>query len=318
MAKDIVTKAEILGGEIDVRANFGQTVKVTVSPDPYMGDTEVTPSDQTQVLATKKKFVQDDITVYPAPTEALLTTENGTFTPSSGKVGFSAVTVDVNPDLRPLSVSENGTYQPDGFDGYSDVTVDVPDLLSNLLDKSISGDLYLDVAFSDTFRYMFNNCNNLRSINLPNMTGNVVAYTINKMANLEEFIAPKATQISDSACFVDVPKLTKIDIRNVTSIGAFAFRGAPKFTSPVILLKPVKFADNDNCGISAKEIRMCQEPSNIKPTTFLYQNVNVWYLGFSEARATELGFPWNASGLQHVYYDVVFDEEGNIVSIPNT
>jgi hypothetical protein len=126
MAKDIVTKAEILGGEIDVRANFGQTVKVTVSPDPYMGDTEVTPSDQTQVLQTKKKFVQDDITVLPAPTEPLSTTSNGQFTPSSGKVGFSQVTVDVQPDLRPLSVSENGEYQPDGFDGYDSVVVDVP------------------------------------------------------------------------------------------------------------------------------------------------------------------------------------------------
>lgn len=95
MAKDIVTKAEILGGEIDVRANFGQTVKVTVSPDPYMGDTEVTPSAETQVLATKKKFVQDDITVHPAPVETLSTTSNGTFTPSEGKVGFSQVDVDV-------------------------------------------------------------------------------------------------------------------------------------------------------------------------------------------------------------------------------
>lgn len=159
MAKDIITKAEILGGEIDVRANFGQTVKVTVSPDPYMGDTEVTPSAETQVLATKKKFVQEYITINPAPTETLATSENGTFTPSSGNVGFSEVTVDVEPsldslsvtenglylpesgtdgfdrvtvavpapDLRPLSVTENGTYQPDGFDGYSGASVDVPD-----------------------------------------------------------------------------------------------------------------------------------------------------------------------------------------------
>ncbi|MBQ1569693.1 MAG: leucine-rich repeat protein [Clostridiales bacterium] len=259
-----------------------------VAPDEYSGATEVTPSHTEQVLPTTDKLVRDDITVLPAPTEYLSTDHNGTFTPSDGKVGF---------------------YQVD---------VNVPNLLSGVLDKSISGDLYLDAAFSDTFRYMFNNCNNLRSINLPNMTGKVVVYTINNMANLEEFIAPKATQIDDSACFTNVPKLTKIDIRNVTSIGSFAFRGAPKFTSPVILLKPVKFANNDNCGISAEEIRMCQEPSNIKSTTFRYQNVNVWYLGFSEARATELGFPWGASGLQHVYYDVVFDEEGNIVSIPNT
>ena len=126
MAKDIITKAEILGGEIDVRANFGQTVKVTVSPDPYMGDTEVTPSAETQVLATKKKFVQDDITVNPAPVETLSTTLNGTFTPSDGKVGFSKVDVNVVPDLRPLSVSENGSYHPDGFDGFSQVSVDVP------------------------------------------------------------------------------------------------------------------------------------------------------------------------------------------------
>ena len=96
-----------------------------VAPDEYSGVTEVTPSDTEQVLATKDKLVRDDITVNPAPTEALSTTSNGTFTPSNGKVGFSAVTVDVNPDLRPLSVSENGTYQPDGFDGYSQVSVDV-------------------------------------------------------------------------------------------------------------------------------------------------------------------------------------------------
>ena len=149
MAKDIVTKAEILGGEIDVRANFGQTVKVTVSPDPYMGDTEVTPSAETQVLVTKKKFVQEDITVYPAPTETLSTTSNGQFTPSSGKVGFSAVTVDVNPDLRPLSVSENGTYQPDGFDGYSDVTVDVEPALESL--NVTENGLYLPESGVDGF-----------------------------------------------------------------------------------------------------------------------------------------------------------------------
>ena len=124
-------------------------VKVTVSPDPYMGDTEVTPSDQTQVLMTKKKFVQDDITVLPAPTEALLTTENGSFTPSSGKVGFSAVTVDVNPDLRPLSINENGTYEPDGFDGYDEVTVDVEPNLTSL--SVTENGLYLPESGVDGF-----------------------------------------------------------------------------------------------------------------------------------------------------------------------
>ena len=106
-----------------------------VAPDEYSGATEVTPSDSEQVLATKDKLVRDDITVNPAPTEYLSTDHNGTFVPSSGKVGFSQVNVDVNPDLRPLSVSENGSYQPDGFDGYSQVSVDVP--VKTLISESV-------------------------------------------------------------------------------------------------------------------------------------------------------------------------------------
>ena len=97
-----------------------------VAPDEYSGVTVVTPSDSEQVLATTDKLVREDITINPAPTEILSTDHNGTFTPSDGRVGFSQVDVDVQPDLRPLSVSENGSYEPDGFDGYSRVSVDVP------------------------------------------------------------------------------------------------------------------------------------------------------------------------------------------------
>ena len=105
-----------------------------VAPDEYSGVTTVTPSDETQTLATQDKLVRDDIIINPAPTEILSTDHNGTFTPSSGKVGFSQVNVDVNPDLRPLFVTENGSYQPDGFDGYNRVDVDVTGILDNLLE----------------------------------------------------------------------------------------------------------------------------------------------------------------------------------------
>lgn len=98
-----------------------------VAPDEYSGATVVTPSDSEQVLATKDKLVRSDITVNPAPTEALATNENGTFVPSSGNVGFSSVTVDVEPALESLSVTENGLYLPDvGVDGFDRVSVDVP------------------------------------------------------------------------------------------------------------------------------------------------------------------------------------------------
>lgn len=97
-----------------------------VAPDEYSGQTTVTPSDSEQILPTKDKLVRSDITVNPAPTEPLSTTSNGTFTPSDGMVGFSAVTVDVNPDLRSLtidSLTQQGTFLPTG-DGFSQVTVE--------------------------------------------------------------------------------------------------------------------------------------------------------------------------------------------------
>ena len=98
-----------------------------VTPDEYSGATEVTPSDSEQVLATKDKTVRANITVNPAPVESLATSENGTFVPSSGNVGFGEVVVDVEPSLESLSVTENGLYLPDsGTDGFDRVNVDVP------------------------------------------------------------------------------------------------------------------------------------------------------------------------------------------------
>lgn len=98
-----------------------------VAPDEYSGATVVTPSDSEQVLPTKDKLVRDDITVNPAPVETLATSENGTFLPSDGNVGFSSVTVDVEPSLESLSVTENGLYLPEsGTDGFDRVSVDVP------------------------------------------------------------------------------------------------------------------------------------------------------------------------------------------------
>ena len=48
-----------------------------VAPDEYSGVTVVTPSHVEQVLATKDKLVRDDITVNPAPTEALIWSISG-------------------------------------------------------------------------------------------------------------------------------------------------------------------------------------------------------------------------------------------------
>lgn len=108
-----------------------------VAPDEYTGATEVTPSSETQVLETKDKLVLDDITVNPAPApdlRPLSVSENGTYEPD-GFDGYESVTVDVEPNLTSLSVTENGLYLPEsGVDGYDRVSVDVLSLVDNLLE----------------------------------------------------------------------------------------------------------------------------------------------------------------------------------------
>ena len=122
-----------------------------VAPDEYSGATEVTPSDSEQVLPTKDKTVRANITVLPAPVESLATSENGTFVPSSGNVGFSEVVVDVEPSLESLSVTENGLYLPEsGTDGFDRVTVDVPIPTFTTEEKTITENgVYLPSAGKD-------------------------------------------------------------------------------------------------------------------------------------------------------------------------
>ena len=71
-------------------------------------------------------------TVYEEPVlESLSVTANGTYEPEEGIDGYSDVSVQVPeriPVTESLSVTENGTYEPEeGIDGYSDVTVNIPD-----------------------------------------------------------------------------------------------------------------------------------------------------------------------------------------------
>lgn len=58
--------------------------------------------------------------------ETLNITENGTYTPEGSVDGFSSVSVDVSPVLEALNITENGTYLPEtGFDGFSTVNANV-------------------------------------------------------------------------------------------------------------------------------------------------------------------------------------------------
>ena len=84
--------------------------------------------------------------------------------------------VSVQPDLRPLSVSENGTYEPDDFDGYSDVTVDVEPALESL--SVTENGLYLPESGVDGYDRV--------TVNVPQPSGST-AITQNGTYNVEQY-----------------------------------------------------------------------------------------------------------------------------------
>ena len=84
--------------------------------------------------------------------------------------------VSVQPDLRPLSVSENGTYEPDDFDGYSDVTVDVEPALESL--SVTENGLYLPENGVDGYDRV--------SVNVPQPSGSTTI-TQNGTYNVTEY-----------------------------------------------------------------------------------------------------------------------------------
>lgn len=287
-----------------------------VAPDEYSGATMVTPSDSEQVLATKDKTVRSDITVNPAPTEPLSTTENGQFTPSSGKVGFSEVVVDVEPSLESLSVTENGLYLPTaGVDGYDRVTVDVPTLnLNEIADQSaVYGDVVLDSA-TKIRAYFFNG------------------------ANVNSVVAPLATEIGDNA--FNGSTLISGKFASCTSVGEEAFRNVSSFgvnsnfindfpviestalysfsgTGFVDIIIPASYKGATRnysfAGCTKLErVRFLGTPTTLMNGAFGVNNkLTDIYVPWSEGEVANA--PWGATRAT-IHYNTVYDSEYNVVS----
>lgn len=61
----------------DVNVGFEGAYPVEEISDPYKGQTEITPSDKKQVLATEGKHLSSDIIVNPIPSNYGLITYDG-------------------------------------------------------------------------------------------------------------------------------------------------------------------------------------------------------------------------------------------------
>ena len=172
---ETVIPMRIEGGEIQVKATLGQTVIKVVAPDEYTGPTEVTPSDQTQVLQTKDRLVREDITINPAPTEILSTDHNGTFTPSDGHVGFSQVNVDVPQRFTLQTIADRSALKNLG-----EITISVPAVTGKMFD----GWTFETIHLPDTITITDNNFpfdkTGIKYVDMPNIEniGNTAFYDL--------------------------------------------------------------------------------------------------------------------------------------------
>lgn len=158
--------------------------------------------------------------------EPLAITENGTYTAPNGVDGYSPVTVNVPiPDgyIKPsgsLEVTENGTHD---VTAYASVNVNVPtgggDELTELLTNKMTA---LNSDVTSIRQFAFRGATALVSINLPNATSiNTNAfYGCTKLTSVN---MPKVTKTSDNV-FNGCSILPSIVLPSLTTGGGYMFR----------------------------------------------------------------------------------------------
>lgn len=96
-------------------------------------------SDEGVILETEGKYCTQNIRVVPRLEEGVTVTENGTFTPADGCLGFKDITVDIQRPLKPITITQNGTYPiPEDSYGYGEIDVAVNYLPVKIYEKTMT------------------------------------------------------------------------------------------------------------------------------------------------------------------------------------
>ena len=254
---------------------------------------------------------------------SLNVTANGTYVPESGFDGFSQVNVNVNvnPDLRPLSVSENGSYQPDGFDGYSQVSVDVQGIDAALIAK---GDYpFGDVRFPNDMTEVsarLSGQKGITSIDFNNVKSVKYNSSFEGCTEIETFRAPELLTLSNSM-FQDCTSLYAGQMMDLSviapkcqTIDSRCFQGCnmSEIRLPQTLKKTNTYAINRNSNLT--KVYFTGKPAGISlggATFDMLNNLGDIYVPWSEGEVANA--PWGANNAT-IHYNTVYDEDGNVVS----
>ena len=252
-----------------------------VAPDEYTGATEVTPSDQTQVLQTKDKLVREDIVI-------------------NGITGTQVI-------------RENGTYD---VVGDKSVVVDVPQKwdINDFVDNTFAfenGVVNLDTATKIT-RNIFNGNRNIKSVYAPYIES--VEGGFYDCTNLENVYLPKL-KTTIGQCF----RNTKLGdnfhekFPVIETIGDRTFQNC--LFTVIHLPETVKVLSDrgiNNC-FNLKTVYFHSKPTSIGNVfdTWPSPHITDIYVPWSEGEVARA--PWGATGAT-VHYNTVYDDDWNVIS----
>ena len=246
-----------------------------VAPDEYTGATEVTPSDQTQVLATKDKLVREDITVEGI-TGTRVITENGTY----DVVGDKSVTVDV-PQKITYDEIASGT-KPSG-----DITLTVEEVVAEAFRTcpNITG------IYAPNCKYVrnqgFMGCSGLTSLYMPNVE--VIGATGFSNSKLQTLVLPSIKELGNDT-FAWSPTLKSVILgKNLERVGDSLLR-------------------NTSSGWVCKFLGT---PKSIGTRMFYNVSGGDIYVPWSEGEVS--GAPWGATGAT-IHYNTIYDDDWNVIS----
>lgn len=199
------------------------------------------------------------------------------------------------PILITKRITENGTYTAaqDGADGYSEVTVDVPDESKEVLNAILDGSITeIENDVESLSLYKFYESDNLASASFPNATivGKGCFQVCNKLSNL---YFPKVTRINaygfaasvsiryvddtqfpsltsiDAYAFANCNNISRVELSNLVNLGSGGFYYIPKLKfvrlPSVLTIKSQAFAYSDNLNSIVIGKRATLENSNAIP-----------------------------------------------------
>ena len=202
--------------------------------------------------------------------EQLLITQNGTYTAPEGVDGYSPITVNVPiPEgyIKPTGakeITENGTHD---VTEYASVNVNVEsggDVARSIINKTITA--YSDNEITTVGAHAFNGCSKMTSVNLQNATY-VGTSAFDGCSALTDVNLPNAKTVGGSA-FQNCTSLTKLDLPKATVLNNYLVSGCSSLTE----LNIPNAESGKGFAISGSKIEHLYLPKFASPGSSVFRN----------------------------------------------